>query len=124
MPCLPAYTWPIVVSGLAAWVIALFYTMGQTANLFLCPAIEVRETPGVESAILDERRPFKILFAFLQNLAEMLHLDPDLAGVTLFALANGAPDLLTQVSALLTSGQEDVALAARYRSSNSDYMNA
>lgn len=49
----------------------------------------------------------------VQCLAAVLGMDAGLAGITLFALANGAPDLLTQVAALLSSNQVDVGLAAR-----------
>lgn len=113
----------MVVSGAVVWVFILFYTMAQAASAFLCPAVEVS---GIHSArvyglwarlalqedgvclCLLNRPPFPT-----QILAGMLQLTPELAGATLFALANGFPDLVTQISALLTSANEDITLAAR-----------
>jgi hypothetical protein len=39
---------------------------------------------------------------------------PDIAGVTLFAFASGAPDLFTQVAALAAGDHVDIELAVRY----------
>ncbi|KAL6782432.1 CAX3 [Auxenochlorella protothecoides x Auxenochlorella symbiontica] len=85
--CSPRSGWPLVLLGCAVWTAALFHAMALIASTFLCPAIEC--------------------------LAAVLGMDAGLAGITLFALANGAPDLLTQVAALLSSNQVDVGLAAR-----------
>uniref|UniRef100_A0A1D2A0W3 Sodium/calcium exchanger membrane region domain-containing protein n=2 Tax=Auxenochlorella protothecoides TaxID=3075 RepID=A0A1D2A0W3_AUXPR len=84
--CSPRSGWPLVLLGCAVWTAALFHAMALIASTFLCPAIEC--------------------------LAAVLGMDAGLAGITLFALANGAPDLLTQVAALLSSNQVDVGLAA------------
>jgi Ca2+/Na+ antiporter len=72
---------------LLAWATLLFLVMTITAEAFLCPAIEY--------------------------LASWLELAPDIAGITLFAFASGAPDLFTQVAALAHGNHVDVELAVR-----------
>lgn len=59
--------------------------MTVTAEVFLCPAIEL--------------------------LSSWLKLPPDIAGVTLFAFASGAPDLFTQIAALAQGEHVDLDLA-------------
>jgi len=49
----------------------------------------------------------------VQFLAAWLKLAPDIAGVTLFAFASGAPDLFTQVAALAAGDHVDIELAVR-----------
>lgn len=39
---------------------------------------------------------------------------PDVAGVTLFAFASGAPDLFTQIAAVAAGGHVDQELAIRW----------
>jgi len=77
-----------MVFGMGAWMLVLFLIMTVTAETFLCPAIEF--------------------------LAEWMGLAPDIAGVTLFAFASGAPDLFTQVAALASGDHVDMELAVRY----------
>ena len=48
-----------------------------------------------------------------QYLAAQLRLPPDVAGVTLFALASGAPDLFTSIAAVAAGHRVDLALAVR-----------
>ncbi len=49
-----------------------------------------------------------------QFLAHWLHMAPDVAGVTLFAFASGAPDLFTQIAAVAAGGHVDQELAIRW----------
>ena len=76
-----------MVAALLAWMVLLFFIMTVTAEVFLCPAIEF--------------------------LAGWMGLAPDIAGVTLFAFASGAPDLFTQVAALAAGDHVDMELAVR-----------
>lgn len=46
-------------------------------------------------------------------MAHWLRMAPDVAGVTLFAFASGAPDLFTQISAVAAGGHVDQELAMR-----------
>jgi Ca2+/Na+ antiporter len=43
-----------------------------------------------------------------------MHLTPDVAGVTLFAFASGAPDLFTQIAAVAVGENVDQELAIRW----------
>jgi len=74
----------MIVAGVA-WMVILFVIMTITAEIFLCPAIEY--------------------------LAARMGMAPDIAGVTLFAFASGAPDLFTQVAALAAGDHVDIELA-------------
>lgn len=67
------------------WILLLFYVMSVAAESFLCPAIEY--------------------------LAFRMNMSPDIAGITLFAFASGAPDLFTQVAALAEGNHVDMDLA-------------
>jgi sodium/potassium/calcium exchanger 6 len=67
------------------WILLLFYAMSIAAETFLCPAIEY--------------------------LAVKMKMSPDTAGVTLFAFASGAPDLFTQVAAVVEGNHVDMDLA-------------
>lgn len=49
-----------------------------------------------------------------QFLAYWLGMAPDVAGVTLFAFASGAPDLFTQIAAVAAGGHVDQELAIRW----------
>lgn len=75
----------LLIVGMFVWLSILFFVMSKTTEVFLCPAMEH--------------------LAFLANLA------PDVAGITLFAFASGAPDLFTQISALDGKGHGDLPLA-------------
>lgn len=48
-----------------------------------------------------------------QFLAHKMRMAPDVAGVTLFAFASGAPDLFTQIAAVAAGGHVDQELAIR-----------
>lgn len=56
------------------WLLVLFYMLWSTAEVFFVPA--------------------------LKQLATILKLSPDIAGVTLLALGNGAPDIFAALSAV------------------------
>lgn len=77
----------MIVAGLA-WLVVLFLVMTVAAEIFLCPTIAY--------------------------LADRMGMAPDIAGVTLFAFASGAPDLFTQVAALAAGDHVDIELAVRY----------
>jgi sodium/potassium/calcium exchanger 6 len=64
-----------VLSGLflVLWCGLLFYLMADTADEYLVPSLTV--------------------------LSEMMHLSPNVAGVTLLAAANGAPDMFSAIAA-------------------------
>jgi sodium/potassium/calcium exchanger 6 len=71
-----------------AWMGMLFWVMSKAAEDFLVPALEY--------------------------LACLLRMTPDVAGVTLFAFASGAPDLFTQIAAVAAGGTVDQELAIRW----------
>ena len=68
-----------------AWLLFLLYLLGDTADTYFCPALEV--------------------------IVEVLHLSPNLAGVTFLAFGNGAPDVAGSVAAF-ASGNGDVGVSA------------
>ncbi|PSC70828.1 coiled-coil domain-containing 94-like protein isoform A [Micractinium conductrix] len=74
----------VALAGLL-WMAVLFWAMSKVAEDFLVPALEY--------------------------LAGWLRLAPDVAGVTLFAFASGAPDLFTQIAAVAVGGRVDQELA-------------
>lgn len=75
----------MVSIGFLLWMLFLFYVMAACAEHFLCPAIEF--------------------------IVAWWRMSPDIAGVTLFAFASGAPDLFTQVAALAKGDHVDIELA-------------
>ncbi|KAI7842959.1 hypothetical protein COHA_003464 [Chlorella ohadii] len=75
----------LVAFGFIAWMAVLFWLMAVVAEDFLVPALEF--------------------------LAHWLRMAPDVAGVTLFAFASGAPDLFTQIAAVAAGGHVDQELA-------------
>ncbi len=81
-------TKPAMIAAGLAWLVALFLVMTIAAEVFLCPTIGY--------------------------LADRMGMAPDIAGVTLFAFASGAPDLFTQVAALAAGDHVDIELAVRY----------
>ncbi|MCO5572341.1 hypothetical protein L7F22_026094 [Adiantum nelumboides] len=67
------------VTALAVWILVLFYLLGTTASdYFSCT---------------------------LEKLSEALKLSPAVAGVTLLAVGNGAPDVFSSVAAFVSSDQ-------------------
>ena len=64
---------------LSAWLIVLIYALGTTADGFLIPQ--------------------------LAYLSTLLKLSPDVAGVTLLALGNGAPDVFTGIAVATQRGE-------------------
>mmetsp|Transcript_5041 Transcript_5041/g.12287 ORF Transcript_5041/g.12287 Transcript_5041/m.12287 type:complete len:554 (-) Transcript_5041:94-1755(-) len=67
------------------WTVGLFYTLGQVADHFLCPA--------------------------LQFISNRLKMPSDIAGITLLAFANGAPDVFTEIAAITSGRKVDMGLA-------------
>ena len=64
---------------LSAWLVVLIYALGTTADSFLIPQ--------------------------LAYLSTLLKLSPDVAGVTLLALGNGAPDVFTGIAVATQRGE-------------------
>lgn len=69
----------------AIYLLLLFYALGTIAEEFFCPT--------------------------LSQISEMLRMSPDVAGITILALGNGAPDLFSSFAAV-TQGQLPIALGA------------
>ncbi|KAI9224399.1 Sodium/calcium exchanger protein-domain-containing protein [Blastocladiella britannica] len=70
----PVSLWPLSASALGVGMIVLFLFMGTTASEFFCPN--------------------------LSTIAEALGMSESLAGVTLLAFGNGAPDIFSNFSSL------------------------
>jgi hypothetical protein len=73
----------IVLVPLIIWLMYLFLVLGTTADAFFCPA--------------------------LSSLSEMIGLTPRVAGVTLLALGNGAPDVFS-IYASVKAGEYGIAV--------------
>lgn len=65
---------PLVFTGYVIWLLFLFSTLGISASDFFCPN--------------------------LSTLAQMLHMDENVAGVTFLAFGNGSPDVFATFSAM------------------------
>ena len=63
---------PLALIFLLPWLLMLLSALGSTADLFLMPQ--------------------------LHFLADLMHLSPDVAGVTLLAIGNGAPDVFSAIA--------------------------
>eukprot|EP00854_Cymbomonas_tetramitiformis_P014309 gene14309-16921_t len=71
-------------SGMIAYIVILFFALAESAEHYFCPA--------------------------LQKVSNALRLTPDVAGATLLAFGNGAPDLFTDVAAV-DEGPIDLPMA-------------
>jgi solute carrier family 24 (sodium/potassium/calcium exchanger), member 6 len=69
--------------GFVFYLLVLFYMLGTTAEDYFCPT--------------------------LSEISEILKLSPDVAGITILALGNGAPDIFSTFAAV-TQGQFSIAI--------------
>lgn len=113
------------------WMGVLFWMMAAVAEDFLVPALEVRCAAAAVGVcwLVESSLGYTCAFAhsstptiqpptthpsnLLQFLAHWMRMAPDVAGVTLFAFASGAPDLFTQIAAVAAGGHVDQELAIR-----------
>lgn len=66
------------------WIIGLFYVLGKTADYFFCPSLE--------------------------ELSSLLKMSPEVAGLTLLALGNGAPDVSSVIAGVVGSNSFSIAI--------------
>jgi hypothetical protein len=76
---------PLAMIVLFLWLIFLFIFLGATAEEYFCPALTV--------------------------MSQVLHLSQNVAGVTLLALGNGAPDIFSAFAAISQSDDHKSSLA-------------
>ena len=66
------------------WLAVLFFVLGQAADQFFCPALEV--------------------------IADKLNMSHEIAGITVLALGNGAPDVSSTFAAIVNQGDFSIAI--------------
>lgn len=71
-------------------MIALFYLLGNTTDIFFCPSLEV--------------------------ISDMLKMSPEIAGLTLLALGNGAPDVSSVIAGVVGSNSFPIAIGELFGS--------
>ncbi|XP_064391554.1 mitochondrial sodium/calcium exchanger protein-like [Halichondria panicea] len=76
---------PLAMVILFVWLIFLFVVLGATAEEYFCPALTV--------------------------MSQVLRLNQNIAGVTLLAFGNGAPDIFSAISAINQPDDEKASLA-------------
>eukprot|EP01138_Halocafeteria_seosinensis_P008653 gb/GECG01008844.1/.p1 GENE.gb/GECG01008844.1/~~gb/GECG01008844.1/.p1 ORF type:complete len:650 (+),score=44.36 gb/GECG01008844.1/:1-1950(+) len=76
---------PLVWIGFVLWLCFLLYMLGNTADAFFCPALEV--------------------------IVAIFKVSPDVAGVTFLSFGNGAPDVFASLAAYI-SGEGQVGVSA------------
>ncbi|PAA81156.1 hypothetical protein BOX15_Mlig023439g3, partial [Macrostomum lignano] len=81
----PDWAKPLYLAACAIWLLLLFVTLATTADNFFCPSLTV--------------------------MSDNLRLSHNLAGVTLLAFGNGAPDIFSSLAAVLQSDSGDASLA-------------
>lgn len=85
------------------WALLLFYCMSTIAEAFLVPAVQVGEQLHLYV--------YRQHGSSTQYMANAMRLPSDIAGVTLFAFATGAPDIFTQLAAINEGQHVDIQLA-------------
>ena len=71
-------------SALILWLVVLFYLLGNTAANYFCSSLE--------------------------GLSRILKLSPNVAGITLLSLGNGAPDLFSSIVSFMSDETSEVGL--------------
>lgn len=79
---------PFQLLLLLAYFGVLLFILGETAEHYFCPS--------------------------LQQIARFLHLTPDVAGATLLAFGNGAPDFFTNIAAVNDRDNFNLSLAVEF----------
>ena len=69
--------------GLVVWLIFLLYMVRDTADSYFCPPLQI--------------------------IVDVLHINPNIAGVTFLSFGNGAPDVFAALAAFV-GGSSDVGL--------------
>ena len=88
LPCAPAVMYVLA----ALWLALLFSLVGSTADEYIVPSLE--------------------------RLSDQLRLSPNVAGVTLLALGNGAPDIFTALAGINGAHDFDLVLGELLGASN------
>jgi len=82
--CTMGHLIPLAVTILIFWLLFLFVALAVAADNFFCPSLEV--------------------------IAKVLHMSDNIAGVTLLAFGNGAPDVFSAISAVNNMKDGDVGM--------------